>query len=69
MLPKLPANPMAIGTRIVFEFSDGRRRAVEVHAGSGYLSHSAPQLGMPGAVRARVRLPDGAQSTQELGGR
>jgi hypothetical protein len=65
-LPKLPGNPQAIGTRIVFEFGDGRKRAVEVHAGSGYLSCSRPDLCAEAAVRASVRLPDGAASVQQL---
>ncbi|HEU4420119.1 MAG TPA: FG-GAP-like repeat-containing protein, partial [Planctomycetota bacterium] len=65
-LPKLPGNPQAIGTRIVFEFGDGKRRAVEVQAGSGYLSCSRPELRDPGAVRASVRLPDGGASVQQL---
>jgi len=66
-LPKLPGNPQAIGTRIVFEFGNGKKRAVEVHAGSGYLSCSRPDLRVELAVRASVRLPDGTQSVQELG--
>ena len=65
-LPKLPGNPQAIGTRIVFEFGDGKKRAVEVHAGSGYLSCSRPDLRAELAVRASVRLPDGVASMQEL---
>ena len=65
-LPKLPGNPQAIGTRFVFEFADGRKRAVEVQAGSGYLSCSPPDLRAPGAVRVEVRLPDGKASVQQL---
>ncbi len=68
VLPKLPGNPTAIGTRIVFEFADGTKRAVEVQAGSGYLSQPQPCLDTT-AVRARVRLPDGTESVQELAGK
>ena len=49
-LPKAKGNPQAIGARIVFELAgDGqhRQRAVEIHAGSGYLSQSRPRLDVP----------------------
>ncbi|MBK8098028.1 MAG: VCBS repeat-containing protein [Planctomycetes bacterium] len=61
-----PGNPTAIGARLVFEFADGRKRATERHAGSGYLSQSTVQLTMPGAIAVQITLPDGRSSRQEL---
>ncbi len=66
-LPAPPGNPQAIGTRIVFELPGGGQRAVEVQAGSGYLSQSRWIVAPRGAVRARVRGPDGREATQDLG--
>ena len=64
-LPTTNGNPQAIGTRVVFEFPDGRRRAVEVQAGSGYLSQTPP-FWPAGAIRAIVHLPDGTVTRVEL---
>jgi hypothetical protein len=64
-LPAAPGNPQAIGTRVVFEFAAGGKRAVEVHAGAGYLSHS-PAWFPAAAARAVVHAPDGTRRTVEL---
>ncbi|MBM4060726.1 MAG: RNA-binding protein [Planctomycetes bacterium] len=59
-------NPLGVGTFVVFESAGGRRRASEVQAGSGYLSHS-PRLFVPAdAVRATLRAPDGTVTVQDL---
>jgi enediyne biosynthesis protein E4 len=34
-----PGNPQGVGRRLSIKLGDGRRRAIEVHAGSGYLGH------------------------------
>lgn len=68
-IPRPRGNPQGIGTRVVFEFADGSRRATEIHAGSGYLSHTAPSFALPGAIRMRMRLPDGKEQATELSGR
>ncbi|MBL9078955.1 MAG: VCBS repeat-containing protein [Planctomycetes bacterium] len=64
-LPATKGNPQAIGTRVVFELADSSRRAVEVHAGSGYLSQTRPWW-PAGARRAVVHAPDGAVTTVEF---
>jgi hypothetical protein len=62
------ANPQDVGAHVVYEFADGRKRAVEVHAGSGYLSHSPEGLRQPeGAVRATVRSPSGEVTVVDFG--
>jgi len=37
-----PGNPQGIGTRAFHDLGDGKKRVVEFHAGSGYLSHTPP---------------------------
>ncbi len=61
-LPKQKGNPQAIGTRAVFTFADGSQRAIEVHAGSGYLSQTGPWW-PAGATRIDLRHPDGSTRT------
>ncbi|MBX3464206.1 MAG: VCBS repeat-containing protein [Planctomycetes bacterium] len=58
--------PLPVGARVVLEFADGSRRAIDVPAGSGYLSQAPPWL-PAGAVRATVWQPDGSRRTVELG--
>lgn len=57
-------NTLAVGARINVKFDDGTRRSVEITAGGGYLSQSAPlaNIGMPGGIKVveiEVRWPDG----------
>ena len=57
-------NTLGAGARIDVNFADGTRRSVEVTAGSGYISQSAPlvNIAMPGGskvVDIEVRWPDG----------
>ena len=57
-------NTLAAGARIDLNFSDGTRRSVEVAAGSGYLSQSAPLVNIASpkdvkVVDVEVRWPDG----------
>jgi hypothetical protein len=65
-LAKAKGNPGAIGTRVVFEWADGSRRATEVQAGSGYLSQTSTLVVPQGAVRATATGPDGATKVMEL---
>jgi enediyne biosynthesis protein E4 len=58
-MPKSKGNPTGVGTRVTFEFADGHQRAVEVQAGSGYLSQSAALFVPQRAASATVRAPDG----------
>jgi hypothetical protein len=71
-------NPQGIGTRVLLHLVDGRTRAVEVQAGSGYLSHGAPwcktvahdgsrnrSLG-DACDSATVRAPDGTVTKMRL---
>ncbi|MBL8728084.1 MAG: VCBS repeat-containing protein [Planctomycetes bacterium] len=62
-LPASKGNPQSVGARVVLEFADGRRRAVEVQAGAGYLSQSPPWF--ESAPRAVVRAADGSTATVE----
>lgn len=66
LLPKAKGNPAGVGSRAVFEFADGRKRAVELQAGSGYLTQSSVLLVPPGAVKVSLRTPDGRITTPEL---
>ncbi|MBL8751916.1 MAG: VCBS repeat-containing protein, partial [Planctomycetes bacterium] len=59
-VPKLPQNPQAIGARLLVTEADGRRRAVEVHAGSGYLSQSGAWL-PASATKVALRTADGTE--------
>jgi len=57
-------NTLGAGARIDVNFADGARRSVEVAAGSGYISQSAPlvNIAVPGErkiVDVEVRWPDG----------
>ena len=57
-------NSLAAGSKINVEFDDGTSRSVEVAAGSGYLSQSAPlvNIAMPSGLKVveiEVRWPDG----------
>jgi hypothetical protein len=65
-LPAAKGNPQAIGTRVVFEFTDGSRRAIEVQAGTSYLSQSQPWWPAQ-AARVVVRSPVGEVENVELG--
>lgn len=62
-------NLHAVGSRIVVELKDGRKRAFEVTAGGGYLSQSEPMVNMftggSGVVRITVTWPDGKTSTKD----
>ncbi len=63
--PAEPGNPQGIGARVLLTWADGRRRVVERHAGSGYLSHGVAPLAVDPAdapVRAERIGPDGARS-------
>ena len=42
---------LGIGKRAIITHSDGARQAVEMHAGSGYLSQSEPLLELPAGAR------------------
>ena len=63
-----PGNLAAVGSRVSLTSADGTVQTAEVHAGSGYLSQSAPDLffglGTAGGAGARleVRWPDGTIS-------
>ena len=63
-----PGNLAAVGSRVSLTSADGTVQTAEVHAGSGYLSQSAPDLffglGTDGGAGARleVRWPDGTIS-------
>jgi hypothetical protein len=58
VLPREPGNPQAIGARLRLPVGNGRYRAIEVHAGSGYLAQS-PLLLPPGAAGLERRDGDG----------
>ncbi|MCC7396247.1 MAG: VCBS repeat-containing protein [Planctomycetes bacterium] len=64
-LPGAAGNPQAVGTRLLVEDARGNRRAVEVAAGSGYLSQSRPLLPVD-QKRIEARLPDGKQVLAEV---
>ena len=58
-------NTLAAGARIDVKFADGTNRSLEVSAGSGYLSQSAPLMNIAvpegsKAVEVEVRWPDGS---------
>lgn len=62
-----PGNPDAIGARIIVNFKDGTVQAVELAAGSGYLTQSEPLAffsyasgNAPTAIK--VIWPDGART-------
>jgi hypothetical protein len=64
-------NPPAIGARITLERREGDRECLEVHAGSGYYSQSAPDcfFGYPesaGSLRLRVVWPSGKITEHEV---
>ena len=61
-------NADAIGARVTLIATSGSRQTAEVHAGSGYLSQSAPSLVFGAAQLSDVktllvRWPDGTSST------
>ena len=59
-----PGNLAAAGARVTAETSDGQRQMMEISAGSGYLSQSAPALFFGGGgarvTNLNVRWPDGS---------
>ena len=60
-------NPLAAGARLLLEFTDGRRRAIEIYQGGGYLSQSsAAVLIDEAAVAVEVSWPSGGSSRHEL---
>ncbi|MFY9342492.1 MAG: VCBS repeat-containing protein [Planctomycetota bacterium] len=59
-LPGSKGNPQAIGSRLLVTTPDGATRAVEVHAGSGYLTHTGPWLPAD-AKRVVLRASDGRE--------
>ncbi len=64
-------NPTAVGASVTVELADGRSQTMEVQAGGGYYSQSAPELffGYPEGNpprRCRVRWPDGRVSAREF---
>ena len=64
-------NTLAAGSRVDVNFADGTRRSVEVAAGSGYLSQSAPlvNIAMPGGIKVvdiEVRWPDGTSKKSNI---
>jgi len=66
-----PGNPTAVGAKIVLLRADGTRQSAEIHAGSGYLSQSAPiaffaDVEANKAVEWIVRWPDGRRSTHTV---
>ena len=66
-------NPSAVGARVKVRRDDGRQQAMEVYAGSGYLSQSAPVVFIGrGAslnpVNVSVRWPDGYDSEHSIHG-
>ena len=65
-------NPTAIGAKIFVVRADGSRQSAEIHAGSGYLSQSAPIAFFANSaanpvVELVVRWPDGHRSTHDPG--
>lgn len=67
-----PANPTAVGARVIVWFADGRQQTAEVYAGNGHLSQSGSAsvfgLGEGLAVRqCEVRWPDGRRSIHTAG--
>ncbi|CAN5218541.1 VCBS repeat-containing protein [soil metagenome] len=58
-----PPNRHAIGARITALLEDGSTQTAEIHAGSGYLSQSAPVVYLPRATKILVRWPDGSETT------
>ena len=57
-------NPDAIGATIIAYYADGRAHAVELHAGSGYLTQSAPLAFFTGRPKSiEVTWPDGRRTT------
>ena len=65
-------NPTAIGAKIFIVRADESRQSAEIHAGSGYLSQSAPVafFASPAnnpVVEIIVRWPDGQHSTHDPG--
>ena len=64
-------NPNAVGARVKVKRYDGRQQAMEVYAGSGYLSQSAPVvfIGRSASlesVNVSVRWPDGYESEHSI---
>jgi hypothetical protein len=64
-------NLSAVGARITLVRADGAHQSAEIHAGSGYLSQSAPvaffaDLDTNKAVEWFVRWPDGKRSTHHV---
>ncbi len=67
-LAAAPGNADAIGARVTVHFKDGTAQAVELHAGSGYLSQSEPLafFSYPAGntpTTIDVTWPDGSRST------
>ncbi len=67
------SNPTAIGAKITLVRADGTRVSAEVHAGSGYLSQSAPIVFFANspsnkAVEWDIRWPDGMSSKHAVSG-
>jgi len=58
-LPPLPGNPGNLGARIEFRGPGERRSAIELAAGSGYLSQSAAVPVPEWATAAELCMPDG----------
>ena len=63
-------NTLAAGSRINVKFNDGSSRCVEITAGGGYLSQSAPlvNMGIPDGVKVvdlEVRWPDGTSQKSD----
>jgi hypothetical protein len=70
-LEGLPGNPVGVGARVTVISKSGAKRAGEVHAGSGYLSQSSPELFFGAArndppERIEVRWPTGETSTHPV---
>ena len=64
-------NPAAAGAKVFLVRADGTQSSAEIHAGSGYLSQSAPVAFFADsdtnkAIEWRVRWPDGERSAQEV---
>ena len=65
-------NPTAIGAKIFVVRADGSQLSAEIHAGSGYLSQSAPVSFFASStanpvVELIVHWPDGHRSTHDPG--